>query len=473
MAQDATAPQTTPPPTTIQIDPAAGPITRFLRATEIDPRLLGMAGALLAIWVGFELYAAIVLGRPSILAGAGLSEATGFLTPRNLWNLSVQTASIGIMACGMVLVIVTRHIDLSVGSMLGFSAMMMGIMQVWWLPGGFVVNLWWWQLSVPGIGLGNPAIWVITALFGMLIGTLIGAFHGWLVAYRGIPAFIVTLGGLLVWRGAAFLVARGETISPVDSTFALLGGGPYGAIGATGSWIVGLIGCAAVLWMIASGRRKRIRHGFPLRPVWAEVVLAAMGCGLCIGVTLLVNAYPWPIGIVRQYAARNDITLPEGGLFISHGLAIPVLILIIVAVAMTVLMSRTRFGRYVYAIGGNPDAALLAGINVKWMTVKIFALLGFLTGLSAVVASARLNSATNALGTLDELYVIAAAVIGGTSLAGGVGTIYGAVLGALVMQSLKTGMVLIGFDAAIQNIVVGVVLVLAVYIDTLYRKRIR
>ncbi|MGD9293983.1 MAG: sugar ABC transporter permease, partial [Roseobacter sp.] len=119
----------------------------------------------------------------------------------------------------------------------------------------------------------------------------------------------------------------------------------------------------------------------------------------------------------------------------------------------------------------NPEAAALAGINTRMMTVKIFALMGALTGLSAVVASARLGSATNALGTLDELYVIAAAVIGGTSLSGGVGTIYGAVLGALVMQSLQTGMVLIGFDAAIQQIVVGSVLVLAVYLDILYRRK--
>ena len=137
----------------------------------------------------------------------------------------------------------------------------------------------------------------------------------------------------------------------------------------------------------------------------------------------------------------------------------------------TILMTRTRFGRYVFAIGGNPEAAALAGINTRWMTLKIFALMGMLSGLAAVIASARLNSATNALGTLDELYVIAAAVIGGTSLAGGLGTIYGAILGALVMQSLQSGMVLIGFDSAIQRIVVGLVLVLAVYLDNLYRRK--
>lgn len=422
-----------------------GAIGRFLKATEIDTRLLGMVGALVAIWVGFHLYGIFV-------NGVGV-----FLTPRNLWNLSVQTASIGIMACGMVLVIITRHIDLSVGSVLGFSAMIMGITQVWILP----------QL----LGLGHPLIWVITAVVGMAVGAAIGAFHGWLVAYRGIPAFIVTLGGLLVWRGAAFLLARGETISPVDARFALIGGGPYGSIGAIGSWIVGLVVCAAIVWLLVQGRKQRRKFDFPLRPMWAEYTLGLVGCGLMIGAVLLVNAYAWPRGIVTQYAAAKGIEVPEAGLFISHGFAIPVLILALVGIAMTFLMTRTRFGRYVLAIGGNPDAAELAGIDTRWMTVKIFALMGFLTGLSAIVASARLNSATNSLGQLDELYVIAAAVIGGTSLAGGVGTIYGAIIGALVMQSLKTGMVLIGFDAAMQDIVVGIVLVLAVYVDKLYRSR--
>ena len=380
-------------------DAPTSPVNRFLKATEIDTRLLGMIGALLLIWIGFHVY------------GAAFRGFGAFLTPRNLWNLSVQTSSIGIMACGMVLVIVTRHIDLSVGSLLGFAAMMMGLMQARILPE-------YLGLGHPGRSGSSPSS------FGMALGALIGAFQGFLIAYGGIPAFIVTLGGLLVWRGAAFLAAKGETISPLDATFSLLGGGPYGSIGATGSWILGLIVCAAILYLIVSGRRQRLTHGFALRPVWADTVLAVVGCGLAIGFVLLVNAYPWPRGIVRQYAKRHDITVPDGGLFISHGFAYPVLILMAVAVVMTILMTRTRFGRYVFAIGGNPEAAELAGINTKVMTVKIFSLMGMLVGISATVASARLNSATNALGTLDELYVIAAAVIGGTSLAGGVGTIY-------------------------------------------------
>jgi D-xylose transport system permease protein len=419
-------------------------IVRFLRITEVDTRMLGMIGALLLIWVGFHLY------------GHFVNDFGAFLTPRNLWNLSVQTSSIAVMATGMVLVIVTRHIDLSVGSLLGITAMVMGVTQVWILP-----NL---------IGLEHPMIWVITIFVGIVFGSIIGAFHGFLIAYLGIPAFIVTLGGLLVWRGSAWWVARGETIAPVDSRFALIGGGPYGTVGATGSWIVGLLTCIGIVFLLVSGRRQRIRFGFPLRPMWAEVLIGGVGSALVIGAVMVMNAYPWPRGIVRQYAAANNIEVPEGGLFISHGFAIPVLIAIAVGIFMTFLSTRTRFGRYVYAIGGNPEAAELAGINTKRMTMLIFALMGALVGISAVIASARLNSATNALGQLDELYVIAAAVIGGTSFAGGIGTIYGAMLGALVMQSLQSGMVLVGFDAAVQQIVVGCVLVTAVWLDTLYRR---
>ena len=424
-----------------------GLIGKFLKGTEIDTRLLGMFGALALIWVGFHLYGVIFNGFGAML------------TPRNLWNLSVQTSSIGIMATGMVLVIVTRHIDLSVGALVGVTGMTMGIMQVEVLP--------------QFLGLGHPMIWILTGTFGILLGMTIGAFHGWWIAYRGLPAFIVTLGGLLVWRGMAFLANNGKTISPVDSTFQLLGGGPYGTIGATGSWVVGIAACLVIVWIMVSGRRSRQRHGFAMRPMWGELTVGGLACGLVIGAVLLVNAYPWPRGIVNQYATANDITVPPEGLFISHGFAIPVLILVTVGILMTILVKRTRFGRNVFAIGGNPEAAELAGINVKWMTMRIFMLMGALAGLAGIVASARLNSATNALGLLDELYVIAAAVIGGTSLAGGIGTIYGAILGALVMQSLQSGMVLIGFDTSVQQIVVGSVLVFAVYLDNLYRKKVK
>lgn len=420
------------------------PVGSFLKATELDTRMLGMIGAMVVIWIAFHF----------------LSGGT-FLTPRNLWNLSVQSASIAVMATGMVLVIVTRNIDLSIGSILGFVGMIMGVTQAEILPRTF------------GIPLGDPSIWIIALAVGLLTGMLIGALHGYLIAYLGVPAFIVTLGGLLVWRGAAWWVTSGRTVAPMDATFRLMGGGPDGSIGATWSWIIGLVACAAVLLLLRTGRTQRRRFNFPLRPLWAEAFLGTVACALILGAVWVANSYPWPIGIVRRYAEANNITIPEGGLFIAHGIAIPVLIAILVGVVMTFVTTRTRFGRYVFAIGGNPEAAELAGINTRWVTMKIFILMGGLAAVGSAISTARLNAATNAQGTLDELLVIAAAVIGGTSLAGGVGTVAGAMLGAVLMQSLQSGMLLLNVDTPLQNIVVGVVLVLAVWLDTMYRKRIK
>ena len=419
----------------------SGAVKRFFKATEIDPRMLGMIGALLLIWIGFHFMS------------NGL-----FLTPRNLWNLSVQSASIAVMATGMVLVIVTRNIDLSIGSLLGFVGMVMGVTQAEFLP------QW--------LGFGHPAIWILALLAGIALGVVIGGLHGYIIAYLGVPAFIVTLGGLLVWRGAAWWVTSGRTVAPMDPTFRLMGGGPAGSIGATWSWIIGIIACLGVVAMLLAGRSQRKRFKFPLRPVWAEALLGGITCAVILGAVAIANSYPWPIGIVRRYYQDLGQEAPEG-VFIAHGIAIPVLIAIAVGVVMTFLTNRTRFGRYVFAIGGNPEAAELAGIRTKWVTMKIFMLMGALAAVGGAISTARLNAATNAQGTLDELLVIAAAVIGGTSLAGGIGTIAGAMIGAVLMQSLATGMILLGVDTPLQNIVVGGVLVLAVWVDTVYRRRLR
>jgi D-xylose transport system permease protein len=359
----------------------------------------------------------------------------------------------------MVLVIVTRNIDLSVGSVLGFVGMIIGVTQAEILP--------------RYLDFGHPAIWVIALLVGIVVGVVIGALQGYIIAYLGVPAFIVTLGGLLVWRGAAWSVTSGRTVAPMDETFRLMGGGPAGSIGATASLAVGIVACLAVVFMLFSGRTQRKRFNFPLRPVWAEFFLGGVACAVILGAVWIANSYPWPIGIVRNYARDNNITLPEGGLFIAHGIAIPVLIAIGVGVVMSFVSTRTRFGRYVFAIGGNPEAAELAGINTRWVTMKIFMVMGGLAAIGAAISTARLNAATNAQGTLDELLVIAAAVIGGTSLAGGAGTVAGAMIGAVLMQSLATGMILLGVDTPLQNIVVGLVLVVAVWLDTVYRKRMQ
>ncbi|HWY82661.1 MAG TPA: sugar ABC transporter permease [Roseiarcus sp.] len=432
-------------PSATSAAPNEPPIRRLLRATEVDTRMIGMIAALALIWIGLNLYTLIA-------SGEGL-----FLTPRNLWNLSVQTSSIAIMATGMVLVIVMRHIDLSVGSIIGFVSTIIGVAQVHILP--------------VYLGLENPAIWILAVVLALALGAAIGAFHGSLVAYFGIPAFIVTLGAQLFWRGAAWWVTTGQTISPLDDRFALMGGGPQGSIGAVASWLLALLACAAIVFGIYAGRQRRARFRFPQRPMWAEYLIGVIGCFIVAGATAIVNAYPWPERVAARFAEEHNIPVPEGGLFISTGYAIPVLIALVIGIAMTFLARRTRFGRYVYAIGGNPEAAELAGINTKRITILVFALMGALAGIAACIDSARLDSATNVLGQFDELYVIAAAVIGGTSLAGGVGTIYGAIIGALVIQSLQSGMVLLGFDSAFQQMVVGVVLVGAVGIDTFYRRR--
>jgi D-xylose transport system permease protein len=250
-----------------------------------------------------------------------------------------------------------------------------------------------------------------------------------------------------------------------------MGGGPDGSIGAGWSWAVGLVACAAVVLLLAHGRARRKKVQFPLRPMAAEVFLGGIACAAILAAVAIVNAYPWPIGSVRRFAEAHHIALPEGGLFIAHGIAVPVLIVIGVGVAMTFLATRTRFGRYVYAIGGNPEAAELAGVDTRWVIMKIFMLMGLLAAIAGAISIARLNAATNSEGTLAELLVIAAAVIGGTSLAGGVGTVAGAMLGAVLMQSLQSGMVLLGVDTPLQSIVVGAVLVVAVGLDTVYRRR--
>jgi D-xylose transport system permease protein len=452
-----------------------GPVKRFFRATEIDERLLGMVAALLLIWAAFDIASGIMRGNFGGLLGGS------FLTPRNLWTLLVQTSSIAIMSTGMVLLIVMRQLDLSIGSMLSLVAVAGAVLQVFEL--------------VPILGVGHPVIWPLAVVFMLAVGAAVGALNGWLTAYLKIPAFIVTLGGLLAYSGLAFYLAKGETVAPMDKTYEIFGGGiPISWLGPFWSWTIALIVCAAIIFAIVNGRRQRQRFNFPMRPVWAEVFLAALGSAVVLGVTNVMTSYPWPFKLIENYAKANAVAIPPGvenkdgsaiclagdqvvrcteGLVYYTGYSVPVLIALTVGLAMTFLATRTQFGRYVYATGGNPEAAELAGVNTKWLTVKVFALMGLLVGISSVVSSARLNAATNALGGLNELYVIAATVIGGTSLAGGVGTIYGAMLGALLMQSIISGMSLLNLPAAFQNIVVGVVLVLAVWLDQLYSRRVK
>jgi D-xylose transport system permease protein len=352
-----------------------------------------------------------------------------FLTPENLYNMAQQTAVVGIVATTIALVIVARHIDLSVGSVMGFVGVLIAYLQ--YTAG--------WH-------------WIAACGAGLLAALAVGMYQGGLTAYLGVPSFVVTLGGLMSFRGAAFLVANGKTQPVTDPVFVMFGGGLDGALGIAGSWALAAALAALVAWRVLQARRARARHGVPSRPAAIDGVFTA-------GLIALLAAFT---------AAMCAYQLPGK----AHGQGIPVPVVIWGAVVMVTafIVRRTRFGRYVFAIGGNPEAALLVGIPVRRVTLQLFLLLAVMITIAAVVAVARLNAGTNSLGTGMELYVIAAAVIGGVSLAGGSGTVLGSVLGALIIQFLDSGLLLLDVGIGQRMVIIGQVLIVAVAFDVLYRR---
>ena len=422
--------------------PSRTSIRDLIAQAEIDLRLFGMLLAL-----------GIILLTFNILSGGK------FFQPTNMVTLAVQATGVAIIATGMVLVIVSRNIDLSVGSLVGVIAMTYALLMTDWLP------------DILGLGADFPFRWVIALGFGVLLGAVIGGLQGFIIAYIGVPSFIVTLGGLLSIRGVVWYLSSGASVSGLDPNFQLIGGGAQGSIGGTLTWILGFVGCLAIIALLINGRRQRRRYGFPLRPMWAEVLLGTVGCLAVLGVAAFANANLWPQGLAERVAAQTGTPIPEGGFKIPTGFPFPIVLLIGVTLVMSWIATRRRFGRYVYAYGGNPDAAELAGINTRWTVLKTYVLMGVLCALAAAIASARLNGATLDVGQSYELYVIAAAVVGGTSFAGGIGTIPGAVLGAFVMQSLAYGLSFMGVNSPGQNVVAGIVLILAVGFDAFNRRR--
>jgi D-xylose transport system permease protein len=423
--------------------PARTSLRGLLAQTEVDLRLFGMLAALAAILLTFN-----------ILSGGK------FFQPTNMITLAVQASGVAIIATGMVMVIVSRNIDLSVGSLVGVIAMTYALLMTDWMP------------DILGMGADFPFRWVIALAIGIALGAAIGAGQGFIIAYIGVPSFIVTLGGLLSIRGVVWYLSSGAAVSGLDPNFQLIGGGAQGSIGGTLTWALGAVGAAAIIWLLISSRRQRRRYDFPLRPIWAEVLIGAVGCLAVIGVAAFANANLWPQGLAARIATeQNWGPTPEGGWKIPTGFPFPIILLIGVTLVMTWLATRRRFGRYVFAYGGNPDAAELAGINTRRTILKTYVVMGVLCALAAAIASARLNGSTLDVGQSYELYVIAAAVVGGTSFAGGIGTIAGAVLGAFVMQSLAYGLSFMGVNSPGQNVVAGIVLILAVGFDAFNRRR--
>lgn len=364
-------------------------------------RAYTMLGALVLIWLFFHWQTDSI-----------------FLTPRNLSNLMLQTSVTGILAVGMLMVIVSGNIDLSVGSLLGLAGGVAAIVLTNW-----------------GYGL-VPAI-----LSAILIGVVIGVLQGYLTAYVGIPSFIVTLGGLLAWRGLTKAITQSETIPVADPAFKAIG---QSYVSPMVGWVLAAVAIALVLFLTFRNARAQKEYGLGEPDLGKEFIKSILPIGAIVAFIFVMNAYA--------------------------GVPIPVLILLAVAIVGFFITNNTTFGRYLYAIGGNADAARLSGINNRANIVKVFALLGALTGIAALIFTARVGSAAPDSGVLEELDAIAACVIGGASLMGGRGTVFGACLGALIMASLDNGMSLMNVRDFMQEIVKGVILVAAVGLDMIGKK---
>ena len=354
-----------------------------------------------------------------------------FISSRNLVNLVNQTGYIAVLAVGMTLVIVIRHIDLSVGFLAGFLGAVAAIALVQW-------NL--------------PVIAVIPMV--LVLGIFAGLITGFLINNFGIPAFVATLAGWLIYRGLLLQTTMGTgTIIIPNASFNAIGNGYIPDIPGLdfmpgGHTITLLLGVIAVIFFVLgqiSSRRKKAAYGFEVLPpaIFAlKLVFIAAIVGLVAWVLAGYNGISWTAAII----------------------------LLVVGVYHFVT-TRTVLGRHVFAVGGNPEAAELSGISVKKITYVVFASMGFLAALSGILFTSRLQSATTTAGTLFELDAIAAAFVGGVSAAGGVGTIIGSLIGALVMASLSNGMNLMGVDISIQYIAKGFVLAAAVIFDAATRRR--
>lgn len=347
--------------------------------------------------------------------------ATGsiFLTPTNLSNLATQMSVTAIIAVGMLMVIVSGNIDLSVGSVLGFA-------------GGIAA------LSMTTYELGL----VPSIIFAIIVGVLIGVFQGALTAYLNIPAFIVTLGGLLAWRGAVKWLLGGYTVPIADDTFKAIGNNYVEPLV---GWVIAGVAVLFVFFMAYRNAKSVKDYGLGEANYSGELLKAIIPIVGVIAFIWVMNAY--------------------------RGIPVPVMILLAVALFGAFLTNSTTFGRYLYAIGGNADAARLSGIDNKRNVLKVYALLGALTGIAALIFTGRVGSAAPDAGVLKELDAIAACVIGGASLMGGRGTVFGACLGALIMASLDNGMSLLNVRDFMQDIIKGSILVAAVGLDMFGRKQ--
>jgi len=350
-----------------------------------------------------------------------------YLSPQNFSNLFRQMTVTALLSCGMVLVIVTGGIDLSVGNFAGFVSVVVAKFQA---------DIW------TDIFPGQVVLAAILSVFvGLAVGILFGMLQGSIIAYLRVPAFIVTLGGMWVFKGLLLIVTQGKTIPANQPVFSQIA---QGYLPPLVGWIMAAVVVAFLLYNMFSSRQRKHRYGFELAPLYMDLLKTALFAAVVVGYVYFVNRY--------------------------HGIQAPVLLLAIVAVAISYVSSNTRFGRYAYAIGGNREAARLSGVNINKNIFMIFVLMGFLCGVSGIVLASYVGYGTIAAGFGYELDAIAACILGGTSPLGGVGTIFGAMIGSLIMASLTNGLQIMNVPAAYQYVLKGIVLVLAVYADVQLKK---
>jgi len=360
-----------------------------------------------------------------------------FFSPRNLSNLFRQMTIVSFLSIGMVMVIVTGNIDLSVGSSVGLVSAVTAWLQAIFLPPIL-------QQFFPGISMlaQGVVITCTTILFGLTVGGLIGVIQGWAIAYLGIPAFIVTLGGMLIFRGGVLGITQGKTIVPIEDSFRLIA---QGYLSNSLGYVLGLFSVAALFFWLFYNRRQKASYGIILRPFGVDLVQTLIFSVIIMAFVYLMNSY--------------------------RGIPNPVLLMVVVALIFTYITGNTRLGRYAYALGGNAEATRLSGVNTKANVFQVFVLMGLLAGVSGIVLTGYVAAGTTSGGVNYELEAIAACVIGGTSLMGGSGSIAGALVGSLIMASLLNGMSVMNMPAFWQFIIRGLVLVLAVYMDVVTKKR--
>jgi D-xylose transport system permease protein len=351
-----------------------------------------------------------------------------YLGPQNISNLFRQMSVTAFLAAGMVLVIVTGNIDLSVGKLAGFVSVVAAYLQA---------EVWFRYL--PDQPLLSAALTVIVSLG---VGSLFGALQGYIISYLNVPSFIVTLGGQWLLTGLILLVTQGKTIPANQPWFSDLA---QGYVPIIWGWVFGVVAIGFLFWNMFSSRQSKRKHGFELGSIYIDLLSTGF-----LALVILVYVYN-----VNSY----------------KGIQNPVLLLAITALIMIYLSNNTRFGRYSYAIGGNRDAARLSGISISGMVFKIFILMGFLAGVGGVVLASYVGYGTTAAGAGYELDAIASCILGGTSTLGGVGTIQGAMIGALIIASLSTGLQMMNVAPAWQYVLKAIVLVLAVLADVYFKRK--